>query len=147
LISCKKDPSAVEGTQWSVDDFKFSADKNGGFFFENDTSALFGANSKSKDAIILLFKSKPAAGVYFVVNTQTKPSTQMYEDNECSMLITNKTGGVPLYLCLVEDAGTIDISYSGKKIIASFSNVKLGYIDLGSGDIVDATASGTIIEK
>lgn len=147
LYSCKKDNSASEGTQWSVDSFNFSSDKKAGVMLETDTATLFGASTTSKDAILLLFKKRPSAGMYYVVNTQVKTNVSMYEDNECSMIITNKTGGVVIYLPLTDDAGTVDISVSGKKITASFSNVNLGYIDPSSGDLVPSLASGTIIEK
>lgn len=146
LFSCKKDNPAVSGTQWTVDDITFSADKNGGFFFQNDTAAIFGANTKSKDAVLLLFKSKPAEGVYSVVNFQKKSKPSLLEDNECIILVTNKSSKIA-YFSLREDVGKINISNSGKKITATFSDLNLGYIDVASGDIVDAIVSGTIIEK
>ncbi len=145
--SCKKDTSAQEGTNWSVDNYKFNSDKKAGFVIERDTATLFGATSESRDAILILFKKKPTAGMYYVVNTQVKTNVAMYDDNECSMIITNKSGGIAAYIPLVDDAGSLDMSVSGKKLTATFSNVNLGYIDPTSGDLVESIASGTVIEK
>lgn len=146
LFSCKKDRAAVDGTKWSVDSYNFNSNNKGGVLLETDTGALFGASTSSNDYILILFKQNPSAGVYNVVNTQNKPNSTLYEDNDCSMLITNKSGGGEVYLALTDDAGFVNVSVSGKKITASFSNVKLGYLT-NTGSIFDAYASGTIIEK
>ena len=146
FISCKKDNPAVEGTTWRVDTTSFVADKNGGFFFQNDTAAIFGASSKSKDVIFFIFKTKPSPGVYNVINTVSKPDIPTYDDNECSVIITTKNPQ-NIYLPVTDDVGTVNISVSGKKMIATFSDLKLGFIDPLSADIVVAFASGSIIEK
>ena len=146
LNSCKKDNPAVSGTNWSVDDLKFNADKNGGVLLKTDTAVVFGAGTKSKDAILLLFKSQPTSGVYSVANIQKKNKADMLGDNECIILVTYKSAKIT-YLPLKDDVGTINITTSGKKITASFSNLKLGYIDPNSADLVDSYVSGTIIEK
>ena len=147
FFSCKKDNAAVDGTNWSVDGFQFNSNNQGGVLIENDTATLFGAGTTSKDAILFLFKEKPSAGVYTVVNVQTKPNIALYDDNECNVIITNKSGDVPAYLSLADDAGVVNVSVSGKKLTATFSNLKLGYLDKNSAEIVNAYASGTVIEK
>lgn len=147
LFSCKKDNPAVESTKWSVDGYQFTSDNQGGVLIETDTGALFGAGTTSKDAIVILFRNKPIAKSYEVVNIVNKPKVVDYTDDECSIMITNKSGNVAVYLPLLDSAGVVNVSQSGKKITATFDNVRMGYLDATSGDLVEVSASGNIVEK
>lgn len=145
LYSCKKDSSAVSNTWWQVDQKRFESNKNAGVVLETDTATIIGAASENKDAIVIIFNKKPVSGRYYVVDTRIKANAATYDDNECAILITDRQG-LKSYWSFFHHEGVVDVSYSGKKMQASLSSVKLGLVD-ESLNITEVFASGSIIEK
>ncbi|MCO5230325.1 MAG: hypothetical protein M9958_04120 [Chitinophagales bacterium] len=150
LFSCNKDsenqPNSSD-TKWSVDSYNFTANNNGGILIASDTGALFGASDKEKNSILILFKNTPNLGVYNVVNSTKKTNTSMYNSDDCSMMITNKTSSDGVYISILDTAGVVNVSKSGSKLTATFTNVKLGVIDKASAAIKPVYATGVIVEK
>ncbi|MCO5233520.1 MAG: hypothetical protein LC105_00175 [Chitinophagales bacterium] len=149
FYSCKKESaeSSKSDSTWSIDNYQFTANNNGGILIVSDTGSLFGATDKSKNTILILFKNSPQPGVYQVVNSLTKTSSAMYNNDDCSMMITNKAVNNSVFLSILDSAGVVNISKEGSKLKAVFSNVKLGIVDKVSASIVPAYASGVIVEK
>lgn len=145
FYSCKKENPAVINTWWQVNQKRFESNKNAGVLLVTDTATIFGAASNNKDAVVIVFKKKPDAGRYYVVDTRIKTSAAAYADNECAILITDILG-LKSYWSFFHHEGVVDVSYSGKKMKASFTNVKLGLID-ESLIITESFASGNIVEK
>lgn len=145
FFACKKDNSAVSGTKWSVDNYNFQANNNGGVLAQSDTGAVFGAATQgNSDWVLIAFKSNLTPGIYKVVNASTKKNKNEYAANEC--LLSIKHGKDKIYLPLFDDAGVINITQSGQKFTATFSNIRLGY-PTENLDVIEVSASGTIIEK
>lgn len=145
FYSCKKDNSAIENTWWQVDQKQYQGNASAGVFLERDTATVFGAATDNKDALLLLFKKKPVAGRYYIVDTRIKTKAIDYADDECSMMIYDVLEKKS-YWSFYHHEGVVDISLNGKKVIAKFSNVKLGLLDVNL-DIYEVNASGSVQEK
>lgn len=146
IVSCKKENTAVASTWWSVDNVTFEANNSAGVFLQTDTAALFGASSRNKDGIIILFKKAPTTGAYNLIDISKKTKAADYADNECSMLIT-QPNEKKSYWSLYEDGGVVNISVSGKKLTAQFDDLKLALVDVTTLDLTEVRASGRIVEK